>query len=109
MGNLVYNVLGGSAGSSITTSHNANYNLFSNVKSGIYRTGREYAPNSILAWDFDMSRGFQNATSRFYNYYAWAVQSGDVGAAVVPIPAAVWLFGSGLLGLVGVARRKKAS
>jgi hypothetical protein len=25
----------------------------------------------------------------------------------VPIPAAVWLFGSGLLGLIGVARRKK--
>ena len=26
----------------------------------------------------------------------------------VPVPAAVWLFGSGLLGLVGVARRKAA-
>ena len=26
----------------------------------------------------------------------------------IPIPAAVWLFGSGLLGLVGVARRKRA-
>ena len=26
----------------------------------------------------------------------------------VPIPAAVWLFGSGLIGLVGFARRKKA-
>ncbi|VAW51540.1 hypothetical protein MNBD_GAMMA06-308 [hydrothermal vent metagenome] len=26
----------------------------------------------------------------------------------VPVPAAVWLFGSGLLGLVGVVRRKKA-
>jgi hypothetical protein len=25
----------------------------------------------------------------------------------VPVPAAVWLFGSGLIGLVGVARRKK--
>jgi len=25
----------------------------------------------------------------------------------VPVPAAVWLFGSGLLGLIGVARRKK--
>jgi len=24
----------------------------------------------------------------------------------VPIPAAVWLFGSGLIGLVGIARRK---
>ena len=27
---------------------------------------------------------------------------------VIPVPAAVWLFGSGLLGLIGVARRKKA-
>ena len=26
----------------------------------------------------------------------------------VPIPAAVWLFGSGLIGLIGIARRKKA-
>lgn len=26
----------------------------------------------------------------------------------VPIPAAVWLFGSGLIGLIGVARRKKS-
>ena len=26
----------------------------------------------------------------------------------VPVPAAVWLFGSGLIGLVGLARRKKA-
>jgi hypothetical protein len=29
-------------------------------------------------------------------------------ATVVPVPAAVWLFGSGLLGLIGLARRKKA-
>ncbi|MGB5716088.1 MAG: VPLPA-CTERM sorting domain-containing protein [Gammaproteobacteria bacterium] len=27
----------------------------------------------------------------------------------VPLPAAFWLFGSGLLGLVGIARRKKAA
>ena len=33
--------------------------------------------------------------------------STDVSA--VPVPAAVWLFGSGLVGLVGVARRKKAA
>jgi hypothetical protein len=30
------------------------------------------------------------------------------GITAIPVPAAVWLFGSGLLGLVGVARRKKA-
>lgn len=29
-----------------------------------------------------------------------------VTAAVVPVPAAVWLFGSGLIGLVAVSRRK---
>jgi len=31
----------------------------------------------------------------------------DVEVSAVPVPAAVWLFGSGLLGLVGIARRKK--
>ena len=35
------------------------------------------------------------------------VYTGEV-SHVVPIPAAAWLFGSGLIGLVGVARRKKA-
>ncbi len=29
--------------------------------------------------------------------------------SAVPVPAAAWLFGSGLLGLAGVARRKKSS
>ena len=30
------------------------------------------------------------------------------GPGEVPLPAAVWLFGSGLIGLIGFARRKKA-
>ena len=43
----------------------------------------------------------------FQNHY---FSSGSITpvASSVPVPAAVWLFGSGLLGLVGVARRKKA-
>jgi hypothetical protein len=28
------------------------------------------------------------------------------GVSTVPVPAAVWLFGSGLIGLIGLARRK---
>ena len=35
------------------------------------------------------------------------VLSGVIGSSsAVPVPAAVWLFGSGLLGLIGLARRK---
>lgn len=30
------------------------------------------------------------------------------GLSAVPVPAAAWLFGSGLLGLVGITKRKKA-
>lgn len=37
----------------------------------------------------------------------YAVDDLALNETVVPVPAAVWLFGSGLIGLVGVARRKK--
>jgi hypothetical protein len=33
----------------------------------------------------------------------------SVVASTVPVPPAVWLFGSGLLGLIGVARRRQAA
>lgn len=32
----------------------------------------------------------------------------SLAVSAVPIPAATWLFGSGLIGLIGIARRKKA-
>ncbi|MCK5869910.1 MAG: VPLPA-CTERM sorting domain-containing protein [Methyloprofundus sp.] len=38
--------------------------------------------------------------------YALNIQ--NAGPSTVPVPAAVWLFGSALMGLVGVSRRKKA-
>jgi hypothetical protein len=34
---------------------------------------------------------------------------GGGGNSVVPIPAAAWLFGSGLLGLAGVSRKRRAN
>ena len=36
------------------------------------------------------------------------VAAAFASASAVPIPAAVWLFSSGLAGLVGVARRRKS-
>jgi hypothetical protein len=46
------------------------------------------------------------SVARFQDTGPLQEDSDWVGA--VPVPAAVWLFGSGLLGLVGIARRKKA-
>ena len=109
LGNLFYNVLGGIAGSSITSTHNDNYYLFSNIQSDAYWSidFGNYSP-----WYFDLSNGYQDDFNSYRSdtYYAWAVHSGDVGEAitsVVPLPAAVWLFGSGLIALAGLARRKK--
>ena len=39
---------------------------------------------------------------------AWEARSGQIEfATVIPVPAAVWLFASGLLGLIGVSRLKR--
>ncbi len=51
---------------------------------------------SFDATDVDWSFSSQSTTS----------YSMTVSTAVVPVPAAAWLFVSGLLGLVGIARRR---
>ncbi len=62
----------------------------------------------IIKWTAKIKQGstFDSNISR------WRLEGTfDTNAATsaVPVPAAVWLFGSGLLGLVGVARRKKSA
>lgn len=39
--------------------------------------------------------------------YSWSFDL-TLAPQVVPVPPAVWLFGSGLLGLIGISRRKNA-
>ncbi|MDH5571896.1 MAG: hypothetical protein OEY89_09035 [Gammaproteobacteria bacterium] len=82
----------------------ANTGPFSNLQLNYYWSATEYAPDTGQAWLFVMD-GIQSNLSKTANISAWAVYSGDVSA--VPVPAAVWLFGSGLLGLIGVARGRK--
>lgn len=55
---------------------------------------------------------FSGGNYGFYGddrYHAWyAIDNITYDISAVPVPAAVWLFGSGLLSLIGVTRRKKA-
>jgi hypothetical protein len=51
--------------------------------------------------------GLNGLTSLTYSYDG-ITDGHNTGIPSVPVPAAVWLFGSGLMGLFGVAKRKKA-
>ena len=106
MGNLFYTQLGGVAGTDIATTHNANYDLFKNVKNSVYLSSSEYAPNpNNYSWTFYTENGNQYGNYKGNEFYAWAVRSGDVSVAAVPVPGAFWLFGSAMIGLMGFKRR----
>jgi hypothetical protein len=93
-------------GQSIITTHNANYNLFQNFQSVTitYWSSTEYVPDTG-AWGF-LFYGLQDAATKSTSLYALAVRPGDVTA--VPLPSALWLFSSGLLALLSLARRHGA-
>ncbi|MGO9445571.1 MAG: DUF1566 domain-containing protein [Thiobacillaceae bacterium] len=105
MGHLFYTELGGTAGSSITTTHTnaAGYNLFNNIQAADYWSGTVFASDpSEEAWLFVMEDGLQGIASQSSdNVYAWAVIPGAVPEADT---WAMLLVGLGLVGLV-VRRR----
>lgn len=83
---------------------------FFNIQPHVYWSATEYAQHFLYGWDFNFYYGNQFYDPKTINsFYGWAVHDGDVGAVVVPVPAAVWLFVSGLAGLIGFASRKKAA
>lgn len=101
MGNLFYNALGNNAGALTNTGP------FSNLFPTDYWSSTKFEPIpgiDDLAWTFHMGTGRQAWTVDRNVKFVLVMQSGDVSA--VPVPAAVWLFGSGLIGLIGIARRK---
>lgn len=96
---------------------------FSNIIGGAitgnaYWSSTEVSAAPSNAWTFDFEGSVNVIFSKFIGagptgdgdpdelfIRAWAVRSGDVG--VVPVPAALWLFGSGLISLIGIAMRKR--
>lgn len=78
---------------------------FQNLQSGLlYWSGLEFAPRPSDAWGFNFNGGLQGYAFKDINYFALAVRPGDVSA--VPVPAAVWLLGSALVGLLGFRKSK---
>ena len=69
---------------------------------------------ATTVWSFDFGT---NTFDRLRFSFTGTATSGAVGLAFdnfspsspIPLPAAVWLFGSGLLGLIGIARSKKVA
>jgi hypothetical protein len=65
------------------------------------RNGVDYDPTPAI-WTFSTTDlGDWDGADLRDGTYSMSVQT-----TVVPVPAAVWLFGSGMIGLVGIARRK---
>jgi hypothetical protein len=75
-------------------------------------SGEAFTDDFVLDWNMTTLTPFVFLYTVASSDDSWGTLQFDsfsVTAASVPIPAAFYLFGSGLLGLVGMARCKKAA
>ena len=101
---------GGFAGTAANGQPAPGFNIFdgnavdwTDPTDNVWRTlgvGTAPAPDNTASVDFNVLVLAPSGGSGFFD-------SASFEQVVVPVPAAVWLFGSGLVGLVGVARRRK--
>lgn len=109
MGNLFYNVFGASVNGKLSLTGNpTELAKFTNIADNVYWSGTAYGPDPFnQAWYFNYNLGNQSAGVKGSGGFIWAVRTGDISA--VPAPAAAWLFGSGLVALLGLATKKRST
>ena len=108
MGSLFYDTLGntsGLTGSAIATDPFNHVQIGSEVTYR-YWSATESSNNTTRAWHFSFWDGRQGDTKKHRLRHAWAVHDGDIGNPV-PLSSGIWLFLSGLVGLIGVKLRVK--
>ncbi len=91
-----------------------NYSLSSSeFEAYTMQDGVEYTTDT-MALANALSTSFTLTSTTDVNFYIWDSYYLDnlggisLNISSVPVPAAAWLFGSGLIGLIGVARRSRA-
>ena len=85
------------------------YSTASDPFINMYRYYWSDAELGISAYLYDFFRGSSTAALKQYRLGSvWAVRTGDVMTAV-PEPAAIWLTGLGLIGVLAAARGKRHS
>ena len=105
-----------SSGLTMIDFENPNIEMFITVGNTVYSDADDFSDGAWLYFDdgyfdglsYNSSDGKFDSSNFCCDFYGYDFDGkwDNMEISAVPVPAAVWLFGSGLIGLVGFARRK---
>ena len=117
LGHMFYNSLGnlgryrtngftqsgyGVTNSSFTDGNSGDSVSIVNFQNSLYWFADRHSLEVAYSYAFAADNGYQGVHTYSLDGYSWAVRTGDVQP--MPVPEAAWLFGMGLISLVGMKR-----